>query len=359
MAYDTSKLTKLAALKALAQKVQSSYALQKDLTALSERVDDLVTAGGEPNKLEGIKVNGTLLTLTNKIADILIHESTANGNLSVNNVDVPIHGLAALAYKSEVSESDLASTLKAILDAKAKQADLDTLTGTGEGSISKMIDAAINKFATDVTDDDVVNSYKELIDWVAAHGPEATQMASGISENKTAIANLKTLVGTLPEGATSTTVVAYITEAINALSIGDYAKTTEVTTAINTALAAYAKTSDVNTSLAKKADKVANATNGHFAGLDANGNLTDSGKKASDFVTAEAGKRLMTNAEGTKLGGIAEGATKVEASTTNGNVKINGTEVTVYTEPADVVHGAIATDTEVTEMLNEVFGTTT
>lgn len=359
MAYDTSKLTKLAALKALAQKVHSSYALQKDLTALSERVNDLVTAGGEPNKLEGIKVNGTLLTLTDKIADILIHESTANGNISVNNVDVPIHGLAALAYKSEVSESDLASTLKAILDAKAKQADLDTLTGTGEGSISKMIDAAINKFATDVTDDDVVNSYKELIDWVATHGPEATQMASGISENKTAIANLKTLVGTLPEGATSTTVVAYIAEAINALSIGDYAKTTEVTAAINTALAAYAKTSDVNTSLAKKADKVANATNGHFAGLDANGNLTDSGKKASDFVAAEAGKRLMTNAEGTKLGGIAEGATKVEASTANGNVKINGTEVTVYTEPADVVHGAIATDTEVTEMLNEVFGTTT
>ena len=359
MAYDTSKLTKLAALKALAQKVQSSYALQKDLTALSERVDGLITAGGEPNKLEGIKVNGTLLTLTNKIADILIHESTANGNISVNNVDVPIHGLAALAYKSEVSESDLAVTLKAILDAKAKQADLDTLTGTGEGSISKMIDAAINKFATDVTDDDVVNSYKELIDWVATHGPEATQMASGISENKTAIANLKTLVGTLPEGATSTTVVAYITEAINALSIGDYAKTTEVTAAISTALAAYAKTSDVNTSLAKKADKVANATNGHFAGLDANGNLTDSGKKASDFVAAEAGKRLMTNAEGTKLGGIAEGATKVEASATNGNVKINGTEVKVYTEPTDVVHGAIATDTEVTEMLNEVFGTTT
>lgn len=359
MAYDTSKLTKLAALKALAQKVHSSYALQKDLTALSERVDSLVTAGGEPNKLEGIKVNGTLLTLTDKIADILIQESTANGNISVNNVDVPIHGLAALAYKSEVSESDLAASLKAILDAKAKQADLDTLTGTGEGSISKMIDAAINKFATDVTDDDVVNSYKELIDWVAAHGPEATQMASGISENKTAIANLKTLVGTLPEGVTSTTVVAYITEAINALSIGDYAKTTEVTAAINTALAAYAKTSDVNTSLAQKADKVANATNGHFAGLDANGNLTDSGKKASDFVAAEAGKRLMTNAEGTKLGGIAEGATKVEASTANGKVKINGTEVTVYTEPADVVHGTIATDTEVTEMLNEVFGTTT
>ena len=66
----------------------------------------------------------------------------------------------------------------------------------------------------------------------------------------------------------------------------------------------------------------------------------------------------MTDAEGTKLGGVAEGATKVEASETNGNVKVNGAEVTVYTEPTDVVHGAIATDNEVTEMLNEVFAAT-
>ena len=108
----------------------------------------------------------------------------------------------------------------------------------------------------------------------------------------------------------------------------------------------------------KKADKVAKATNGNFAALDADGNLKDSGKKAADFVAAEAGKRLMTDAEGTKLGGVAEGATKVEASETNGNVKINGVDTKVYTEPSDVVHGSVATDSEVTEMLNEVFTTT-
>ena len=34
-----------------------------------------------------------------------------------------------------------------------------------------------------------------------------------------------------------------------------------------------------------KADKVSSATNGNFAGLDSNGNLTDSGSKASDFLT--------------------------------------------------------------------------
>ena len=36
-----------------------------------------------------------------------------------------------------------------------------------------------------------------------------------------------------------------------------------------------------------KADKVASATSGNFAGLDANGNLTDSGHKHSDYKTQQ------------------------------------------------------------------------
>lgn len=45
----------------------------------------------------------------------------------------------------------------------------------------------------------------------------------------------------------------------------------------------YDKTATDNL-LADKTDKVSGATNGNFAGLDANGNLTDSGSKASDFI---------------------------------------------------------------------------
>ena len=48
------------------------------------------------------------------------------------------------------------------------------------------------------------------------------------------------------------------------------------------------------------------------------------------------------------MSGIAAGATKVEASETNGNIKINGVETPVVT---------FATDEEVTAMLDEVFGT--
>ncbi|MDO5784738.1 MAG: hypothetical protein Q4P20_06715 [Eubacteriales bacterium] len=255
MAYDTTKLNKLAALKALAEKTKTATdALDTRVTNLSTRVDDIVSAGGEPNVITGVNVNGTALTIANKIVDILIATGTANGTIAVNGVDVAVKGLAALAYKSEVSEAELSTALKAVIDAKAKQADLDVLTGEGEGSISKMIDDAFNDFSTKVTDDGVVNSYKELIDWAAAHGAEATELAAGISANTTAINNLKTLVGTLPEGAVSTTVVGYIAEAIAAIGIGDYAKTAEVTTAINTALANYYTKADIDAMVATDAE---------------------------------------------------------------------------------------------------------
>ena len=42
----------------------------------------------------------------------------------------------------------------------------------------------------------------------------------------------------------------------------------------------------------------------------------------------------FTADEKTKLAGIAEGATKVESSSTNGKIKINGTDTTVYTHPS-------------------------
>ena len=315
MAYDVNKLTKLAALKALAEKVKAND------DALAGRIKTLEDVGSQANVIEGVKVNGALLTLTDKIADILVAEGTANGTVKVNNVDIAVHGLEALAYKSEVAYDDLATALKNLIDSKAAQSSIDTLTGSGDGSISKMIDTALNDFATKVTDDGVVNSYKELIDWAAAHGAEAAEMAGGISANTTAINNLKALVGTLPEGATATTVVDYIAEAISALSIGDYM----TTAAFNSAIANYYTKSEVDGKLDGKVDKA-------------------------------TGKSLIADTEITRLAGMSDGANKTEASTTNGNIKIDGVETKVYTEPEDVIHGEVATAVEVTDMLNEVFG---
>lgn len=55
---------------------------------------------------------------------------------------------------------------------------------------------------------------------------------------------------------------------------------------------------------------------------------------AGAYVAQKAGKSLVDDTEITKLSGVSEGANKVEASTTNGKIKIDGTETTVYAHPA-------------------------
>lgn len=58
MAYDTSKLTKLAALKALAQKVESDYATKTSVSNLEQRINEIVATGGEPNNCHGCRSHG-------------------------------------------------------------------------------------------------------------------------------------------------------------------------------------------------------------------------------------------------------------------------------------------------------------
>ena len=65
----------------------------------------------------------------------------------------------------------------------------------------------------------------------------------------------------------------------------------------------YPVNTDTAMALYEKADKVANATAGNLAALDAEGNLKDSGKKPSDFLTQDqgatnAGKFMKVGADG-------------------------------------------------------------
>lgn len=62
----------------------------------------------------------------------------------------------------------------------------------------------------------------------------------------------------------------------------------------------------VNTKLSGKADKVSGATANNFAGLDANGNLKDSGKKASDFATSSQGSKADSAIQGIKINGTLQ-----------------------------------------------------
>ena len=71
-----------------------------------------------------------------------------------------------------------------------------------------------------------------------------------------------------------------------------------------------------------KADKVSGATNGNFAGLDANGNLTDSGQKAADFKTKQSAVSDPT----VPSSGITEATAFIDTITQNANGEISATK---------------------------------
>jgi len=64
-----------------------------------------------------------------------------------------------------------------------------------------------------------------------------------------------------------------------------------ITQDLTTKLDALPDNDTLTSELGDKADKVTNATDGNFAGLDAQGNLEDSGKNAADFATAAQGAK--------------------------------------------------------------------
>lgn len=80
MAYDVNKLAQLAHLKQLAQKVKEECASKTEFNTLKGRVDDLVTAGGEPNVITGIKVNGTAQAIDEKVVDITVPTKVSDLN---------------------------------------------------------------------------------------------------------------------------------------------------------------------------------------------------------------------------------------------------------------------------------------
>jgi hypothetical protein len=231
----------------LAQRTKGEIGkVDSKMTALSDRVDTLESAGGQANVLEGVKVNGTALSIAEKMVDILIATGTANGTLSVNGKDVAIKGLAALAYKAQVSEADLDSALTAVLAAKAAKADVDTLIGSDAGKSARTIaNEELTKQLIPEDAQESLNTLTEIAAWIQEHPDDASAMNAAI------------------------------------------AKLNEIAAGI--------------------------------------------GGEEDDYATVMAAIEGKITAA---MAGIAQGATKVEKSEINGNIKINGQETVVYTHPA-------------------------
>lgn len=142
--------------------------------------------------------------------------------------------ITAEKERAEGVEAGLAERIKTVEDDYLKSADKEELQGnintntaaitklngdaTVEGSVDKKVADAINTFATQITDDGTINTYKEILNYIATHGGEANEMAAAIDQ-------LETLVG-------SKSVATQIAEAITAENLGQYATDEELAAAI-------------------------------------------------------------------------------------------------------------------------------
>ena len=118
-------------------------------------------------------------------------------------VDYIKEAVTAGAYNDTQIKADIAANKGAI----------DTLNGTGDGSVKKAVSDAVAKIVAEAPE--AYDTLKEISDWITNHTSDAATMNSQINTNKTDIANLKTLIGTLPDTATSKDIVSYIAEYVS------------------------------------------------------------------------------------------------------------------------------------------------
>ncbi len=178
-------------------------------------------------KTDGIATDAALETLTGRV-------TAAEGKIDKLNGDATTEGSVAKTVGDAIDALDLANTyeakgakdadIKAAKDAAdAAQADVDTLVGTDTGKSARTIaNEELAKQLIPENANESLDTLAEIAAWIQAHPDDASAMNAAITKLQAILAG----IGGDDEKAT---VVAYVTDAIAALSIGDYAKAADLT----------------------------------------------------------------------------------------------------------------------------------
>lgn len=94
----------------------------------------------------------------------------------------------------------------------ATESAIDTLNGTGVGSVAKTVSDAIATIVADAPES--LDTLKEISDWITNHSNTAAEMNSKINANSADIIALQNLIGQLPSTAEATNIVDYINEVV-------------------------------------------------------------------------------------------------------------------------------------------------
>lgn len=212
---------------------------------------------------------------------------------SVENLSTVVNANKEASDAALAEEVARAKAAEGALDTRVakNENDITTLNGDAdlEGSVKNQIAAAIAGIMENP--DETMNSIQELVDWTTEHAEDALQLQKDVVANTTAIKALETLVGTLPEGTSATTVIGYIVEAVEAEK--------------TRAMAAEGALATRVTAVEEKTANLGTAAN----------------KNADEFATA---------AQGAKADTAVQTVVKGEA---NGHIAVDGADVEVYTAP--------------------------
>ena len=178
--------------------------------ALAEK-DDIVALGipGEVTKYDTVisdlsdrigevenDINDINETLNDASQEFENYKTTNNEAVSANADDIQANKAAIEViqgdYLTSIDKIQLQDDIKKVSDKASENASvIEILTGEGDGSVRQSIDNAFNEFAANVTNDDVINTYKELIDYAAAHGPEFTTLVGEVDTIRTNVGEIE------------------------------------------------------------------------------------------------------------------------------------------------------------------------
>lgn len=241
------------------------------------------------------KADGTIEDGGTKLADLAKTSDVEAIEAKIGTIPEGYTSTTIAGYAKELADAVAANgyddtALKARV--AANEDAIATLNGTGDGSVDKKVADAVAAIVADAPE--AYDTLKEISDWISSHASDASAMNSQINTNKTDIANLTTLIGSLPEGAASTTIVAYIAEAIGASE-------TDLTSAIATA-----KSEAISTASADATAKANQAL--------ADAKTYADGKDASIAEAKASGDNAQADVDALelKVGTVTEGKTVVQ-----------------------------------------------
>lgn len=145
-----------------------------EISDLSDRIDGVET-----------EIQTTNDTLNSVSVELEKYKTDNNKAVSTNASAIETNKTAIAEIKEDYLTSANQVQLKDSIDELSEKitentSAIEVLNGDGAGSVKQSIDNAFNKFAANMSNDNVVNTYKELIDYAAVHGPEFTELVGKV-----------------------------------------------------------------------------------------------------------------------------------------------------------------------------------